>query len=43
MLHAQAADLVKPPITFEELLDRLSRAVPDLVTVVRGYLDGRRA
>jgi predicted nucleic acid-binding protein len=35
MLHEQAADLVKPPVTFDEVLDRLSRVVPDLVTAVR--------
>jgi hypothetical protein len=31
MLRTQAADLHKPPVTFEELLERLFRAVPDLV------------
>src|SRR6266567_2549622 len=31
MLREQAADLVKPPVAFEELLGRLRRVVPDLV------------
>ena len=35
MLREQAADLTRPPVTFEELLDRLARVVPDLVTGVR--------
>ena len=35
MLHEQAADLTNPPVTFEELLDRLARVVPELVEVVR--------
>jgi len=35
LLREQAADLVKPPITFEELLVRLARAVPELVDAVR--------
>ena len=39
MLRDQAADLTRPPVTFEELLDRLARAVPDLVTAVRGRLE----
>jgi predicted nucleic acid-binding protein len=38
MLREQAADLVKPPVTFDELLDRLARVVPDLVTAVRGHV-----
>ena len=38
MLREQAADLVKPPMTFEELLDRLSRSAPDLVDLVREHL-----
>jgi polyhydroxyalkanoate synthesis regulator phasin len=40
MLREQAADLVKPPVTFEELLERLARVVPDLVTSVREKLCG---
>jgi predicted nucleic acid-binding protein len=35
MLREQAADLTKPPVTFEEMLDRLARVVPDLVLGVR--------
>jgi predicted nucleic acid-binding protein len=35
LLREQAADLVNPPVTFEELLQRLSRVVPDLVGAVR--------
>lgn len=38
MLRAQAADLHKPPVTFEDLLERLFRAVPDLVGAVRDLL-----
>ncbi len=38
MLREQAADLQKPPVTFEELLERLARVVPDLVVVVRAHL-----
>jgi hypothetical protein len=37
-LREQAADLQKPPVMFEELLDRLSRPVPDLVRAVREHL-----
>lgn len=35
LLHQQAADLRKPPITFEDLLARLDRIVPDFVRAVR--------
>jgi hypothetical protein len=38
MLREQAADLVKPPVAFEELLGRLRRVVPDLVDAVEGRL-----
>lgn len=38
MLCEQAADLQKPPVTFDELLERLARAVPDLVTAVREHI-----
>lgn len=38
VLREQALDLQKPSVTFEELLDRLTRSVPDLVTAVREYL-----
>jgi predicted nucleic acid-binding protein len=37
LLREQAADLAKPPMTLEELLDRLGRIVPDLATAVRDY------
>jgi hypothetical protein len=37
MLREQAADLVNPPVTFEELLERLARAAPELVTAVRKH------
>jgi hypothetical protein len=35
LLREQAADLINPPMTFEELLGRLKRVVPDLVAGVR--------
>lgn len=35
MLREQATDLQKPPVTFEELLDRLARVVPEMVAAVR--------
>lgn len=35
MLRVQADDLQNPPVTFEELLTRLEKIVPDLVTAVR--------
>jgi predicted nucleic acid-binding protein len=38
LLREQAADLAKPPVTFDELLDRLHRVVPDLVAAVRARL-----
>ena len=38
VLREQTADLQKPPVTFEQLLDRLTRSVPDLVAAVRDYL-----
>ena len=40
MLREQAGDLVNPPVTFENLLERLSRVVPDLVAAVRQYVEG---
>lgn len=39
ILREQGADLQRPPVTFEELLERLSRAVPDLVATVREHLE----
>jgi alkyl hydroperoxide reductase subunit AhpF len=38
-LREQAEDLVNPPMTFEELLDRLARVVPDVAAAVREHLD----
>lgn len=38
ILREQAADLKKPPVTFEELLERLARAVPDVVAAARGHI-----
>ena len=40
MLREQAGDLVNPPVTFENLLHRLSRVVPDLVAAVRQCVEG---
>lgn len=37
LLREQAADLKKPPMTFDELLERLGRFVPDLVAAVRQH------
>jgi predicted nucleic acid-binding protein len=36
ILREQAADLVHPPMAFEELLERMSRMVPELIAAVRG-------
>jgi predicted nucleic acid-binding protein len=41
MLREQAADLVKPPMTFDELIERLARAVPDVVALVRQHVHAR--
>jgi predicted nucleic acid-binding protein len=38
MLHEQAVDLQNPPVTFEELLDRLAQPLPNLIAAVREYL-----
>ncbi len=35
LLREQAAELKKPPMSFEELLERLARVVPELVDAVR--------
>ncbi len=35
ILRDQAADLQKPPVTFEKLLDRLEKMVPEFVALVR--------
>ncbi len=39
MLREQADDLRKPPISVDELLERLARAVPDLVAAVKARID----
>lgn len=41
LLQEQAADLVRPPVTFSELLERLDRVVPGLVAAVRERLKRR--
>ncbi len=38
LLREQAADLKKPSMTFDELLDRLARSAPDLVAAIRTHL-----
>lgn len=38
LLREQAADLVNPPMTFDELLERLARIVPDVVAAVREHV-----
>jgi predicted nucleic acid-binding protein len=38
LLREQAAALLNPPMTFEELLGRLARVVPELVATVREYV-----
>jgi hypothetical protein len=40
LLREQAADLVNPPITFDDLLVRLARVVPDVVAAVREHVAG---
>jgi predicted nucleic acid-binding protein len=37
LLGEQAADLVNPPVTVDELLTRLARVVPDFVTAFRRH------
>ena len=37
MLREQAEDLTHPPVSFEELLERLARVVPELVDGVRAH------
>ncbi|MDQ3265278.1 MAG: hypothetical protein M3Y59_16745 [Myxococcota bacterium] len=39
MRREQSADLVKPRVTFDELVERLARAVPDLIAAIREHLD----
>jgi hypothetical protein len=38
LLHQQAGDLVNPPMTLHDLLDRLARVAPDFVSLVRSHL-----
>jgi hypothetical protein len=38
LLREQASDLVKPPMTFEQILDRLARVVPEFVEAARRYI-----
>jgi hypothetical protein len=38
VLREQAVDLHRPTVTFDELLDRLTRSVPDVVAAIRQYL-----
>lgn len=40
LLREQAADLVNPPMTFDVLLQRLARVVPELVAAIRGHPGG---
>jgi predicted nucleic acid-binding protein len=44
ILREQSVDLVNPPVTLDELLERLGRVVPDLVAAVQqhGHADGAR-
>lgn len=41
LLREQAADLHKPPVSFDELLSRLSKPVPKLVAAVRNSIDDK--
>ena len=41
ILREQAADLQRPPVTFDELLDRLTYIVPELITAVREQVGHR--
>jgi predicted nucleic acid-binding protein len=38
LLREQAADLINPQMTLDELLGRLARVVPDLIAAVRAHL-----
>src|SRR5262249_58694488 len=40
MLQEHAADLANPPVSFEELLERLARAAPEFVAAVCENLSG---
>jgi hypothetical protein len=37
--HGQAEDLINPPMTFDELMDRLARVVPNFAAVVREHAE----
>ena len=41
VLREQAADLQKPPVSFDELLERLARAVPELIAAVKAHVQAR--
>jgi predicted nucleic acid-binding protein len=41
ILREQAADLQKPPVTFDKLLERLALVVPNLVIVVKAYIESK--
>jgi len=41
LLREQAGDLVKPAMSFEELLDRLARVAPEFVDAVRRHVASR--
>jgi hypothetical protein len=38
MLREQSADLAKPPVTLDELLERLARVVPELIAAARQHV-----
>jgi predicted nucleic acid-binding protein len=38
LLREQAADLINPPMSFDELLGRLERVVPDMIAAVRDHI-----
>ena len=39
LLREQAADLRAPPVSFDELLERLRRVTPELITLVTAHLE----
>jgi hypothetical protein len=41
LLREQADDLKNPPMTFDELLDRVARSAPDLVAAVREHVSAK--
>lgn len=38
LLREQAGDLTRPPVSFDDLIDRLDRVVPELVALIREHL-----